>query len=88
VDLNIAGKRALVTGSSSGLGTVIATTLAAEGVTVVLHGRDRNRVEAVAERITGMGGTASIAIGDPASDRSADDMALHRGQERDLWAIE
>jgi 3-oxoacyl-[acyl-carrier protein] reductase len=42
VDLNIDDKRALVTGSSSGLGAVIATTLA-EGVTVVLHGRDRMR---------------------------------------------
>jgi 3-oxoacyl-[acyl-carrier protein] reductase len=64
VDLSIGGKRALVTGSSSGLGTVIATTLAAEGAAVAVHGRDPKRAEAVAERITGMGGTASVAIGD------------------------
>jgi NAD(P)-dependent dehydrogenase (short-subunit alcohol dehydrogenase family) len=38
MDLNIDGKSALVTGSSSGLGAVIAMTLTAEGVTVVVHG--------------------------------------------------
>jgi 3-oxoacyl-[acyl-carrier protein] reductase len=31
MDLNLAGKRALVTGSGSGLGAEIATLLAAEG---------------------------------------------------------
>jgi 3-oxoacyl-[acyl-carrier protein] reductase len=82
VDLKVDGKRALVTGSSSGLGAAIATTLAAEAVAIVVDGRDRNRVEAVAERITGTGGTGSIAIGDLTSDRSADhvaDAALNDG---------
>jgi hypothetical protein len=49
---------------------VIATTLAAEGVAIVVHGRDPKRTTAVAERITAMGGTASTAIGDLATDRS------------------
>jgi 3-oxoacyl-[acyl-carrier protein] reductase len=75
VDLKIDGKRALVTGSSSGLGDVIATTLAAEGAAVVVHGRDPKRTEAVAQRITGTGGTASVAIGDLATDSSADHVA-------------
>jgi 3-oxoacyl-[acyl-carrier protein] reductase len=82
VDLRIGGKRALVTGSSSGLGAVIATTLAAEGAAVAVHGRDPKRAEAVAERITPMGGTASVAIGDLATDPSADhvaDAALNDG---------
>lgn len=35
----LAGKRALVTGSSSGIGEQIVKTLAAEGVRVVVHGR-------------------------------------------------
>jgi len=51
VELNLDGRAALVTGSSSGLGAVVAAVLAAEGVLVVVHGRDQVRAEAVAERI-------------------------------------
>jgi 3-oxoacyl-[acyl-carrier protein] reductase len=37
--LRLQGKRALVTGSSIGLGEAIARALAAEGVAVAIHGR-------------------------------------------------
>ncbi|WP_030456404.1 SDR family NAD(P)-dependent oxidoreductase [Herbidospora cretacea] len=70
MDLQLTGKRALVTGSTSGLGEEIARTLAAEGVAVVVHGRDRGRAEAVAKEI---GGT--VAIGDLATDEGADAVA-------------
>jgi len=40
MDLKLKGKRALVTGSSSGLGKAIAKMLAHEGAAVVIHGRD------------------------------------------------
>lgn len=36
--LNLAGKRALVTGSVQGIGLAIAVELARSGVDVVLHG--------------------------------------------------
>ena len=39
MDLQLSGKRALVTGSSSGIGENIAKTLAQEGVIVAIHGR-------------------------------------------------
>jgi 3-oxoacyl-[acyl-carrier protein] reductase len=45
VDLELAGKVALVTGSSAGIGLGIARILAAEGATVVLNGRDAGRME-------------------------------------------
>lgn len=44
MDLRIAGKVALVAGSSSGLGLAIATTLAEEGCRVALNGRDEERL--------------------------------------------
>ncbi len=45
MDLELAGKVALVTGSSAGIGLAIAHELAAEGATVVLNGRDAGRLE-------------------------------------------
>lgn len=71
MDLRLNGKRALVTGSSSGLGEAIAARLAAEGAKVIVHGRNRERAEGVAQTIRDAGGEASVAIGDLASDESA-----------------
>lgn len=64
MDLDLAGKRALVTGSSSGIGAGIAALLAAEGVFVVVHGRDEARARAVADKIAAAGGKAEVACGD------------------------
>ncbi|MFI2299877.1 SDR family NAD(P)-dependent oxidoreductase [Actinacidiphila glaucinigra] len=72
MDLHLTGKKALVTGSSNGLGEAIAKRLAAEGAFVVVHGRDRARAEAVARTITQAGGGAGLAIGDLATDEGAD----------------
>ncbi len=44
MDLELADKVALVTGSSSGIGLGIARVLAAEGAAVVLNGRDASRL--------------------------------------------
>jgi 3-oxoacyl-[acyl-carrier protein] reductase len=44
VDLGIAGKVALVCGSSAGLGRAIADALAAEGCRVAVNGRDEERL--------------------------------------------
>ncbi|MEU1623484.1 SDR family NAD(P)-dependent oxidoreductase [Streptomyces sp. NPDC005722] len=75
MDLHLSGKRALVTGSSSGLGEAIAKHLAAEGAAVVIHGRDEMRAAAVAEAVREKGGEASVAIGDLGTDAGAD--AVH-----------
>lgn len=51
MDLGIKDKRALVTGSSSGLGEAAATALAAEGVLVAINSRSKERLEAAGHRI-------------------------------------
>jgi 3-oxoacyl-[acyl-carrier protein] reductase len=53
MDLGIAGRRAAVAGSSSGLGFASAQALAAEGVRVAMCGRDRDRLAAATARIEG-----------------------------------
>jgi NAD(P)-dependent dehydrogenase (short-subunit alcohol dehydrogenase family) len=52
VDLQLTGKRAVVTGASRGIGFAIADTLAAEGADVVLVARDQAALDAAAERIS------------------------------------
>ena len=57
----LAGKLALVTGASRGIGAATAEALAAEGAHVVLTGRTAADLEAVEERIHSAGGSATIA---------------------------
>jgi 3-oxoacyl-[acyl-carrier protein] reductase len=64
MDLQLTDRRALITGSTSGIGAEIARMLAAEGVKVVVHGRNLGRARAVAGDIVAEGGQASIALGD------------------------
>ncbi len=49
--------------------------LAAEGVAVVVHGRDESRASAVAETIRAAGGKAEVALGDLTTDVGADAVA-------------
>jgi NAD(P)-dependent dehydrogenase (short-subunit alcohol dehydrogenase family) len=51
MDLQLKGKRALVTGSSSGIGLAIARELAAEGAQVLINGRDAQRLKQALERM-------------------------------------
>ncbi|ADP83973.1 SDR family NAD(P)-dependent oxidoreductase [Pseudofrankia inefficax] len=71
MDLQLRDKRALVTGSSSGIGRAIALSLAEEGVDVVVHGRDADRAQATADVIVKAGGRAVVVLGDLAEDAAA-----------------
>jgi len=69
MDLALRDKWALVTGSSAGIGEIIAHTLAREDARVIVHGRDSGRANAVASAIRDAGGTAMAVIGDLATDQ-------------------
>ena len=62
MDLQLSGKRALVTGSASGIGEEITKILATEGVSVV-HGRREGEAQRVAAAITAAGGKATVGEG-------------------------
>jgi NAD(P)-dependent dehydrogenase (short-subunit alcohol dehydrogenase family) len=64
MDLQLKGKRALVTGSSSGIGAAIAKTLAKEGATVAIQGRNHQKVNQVVQDIVEQGGHALAVTGD------------------------
>lgn len=51
MDLKIANDTALVTGSSSGLGKASATSLAREGVNVMINGRQKDQLDLAMEEI-------------------------------------
>lgn len=54
------GRVALVTGSSKGIGAAIARLFAAEGATVIVHGRNADAVEEVRKSIDGAGVLAEL----------------------------
>ena len=55
---DLTGRRALITGSSQGIGLAIAQGLAAAGAKVILNGRDKGRLDAAVARLTAEGATA------------------------------
>jgi len=63
-DARLAGRTAIVTGSSSGIGEAIARVLAASGAEVVVSGRDIARSQAVVDVIASAGGTAHAVPAD------------------------
>jgi NADP-dependent 3-hydroxy acid dehydrogenase YdfG len=55
---NISGKVIVITGASSGLGEATAKLLAGQGATVVLGARRAERIDALADELTKVGGKA------------------------------
>jgi NAD(P)-dependent dehydrogenase (short-subunit alcohol dehydrogenase family) len=69
MNLELAGKTALVTGSRAGIGLAIATTLAKEGATVIVNGRTQQRVDE-ALRTSGAAHGIAADLGTEAGARS------------------
>lgn len=60
MDLQISGKRALVTGSTKGIGFAIATELAREGAKVVINGRRPEGVNVAVDRLKALVFSAEV----------------------------
>jgi NAD(P)-dependent dehydrogenase (short-subunit alcohol dehydrogenase family) len=51
MNFDLQGKKAVVSGSTAGIGFAVAKALALEGATVVLNGRSQDRVDAAVDRL-------------------------------------
>ncbi|HEX7011273.1 MAG TPA: glucose 1-dehydrogenase [Steroidobacteraceae bacterium] len=69
---SVAGKVAMVTGASRGLGEHFAKVLAREGAKVGLAARDRESLETVADEIRRAGGIAHVAVLDVTDAKSVE----------------
>ena len=79
MDLELAGRSALVTGSYRGTGAGIARVLAREGARVLVHGFEAEAAEAVAAEIRGEGGDAGAVAGDIRTDAGGREVAAACG---------
>ncbi len=62
MDLQLSGRKALVTGASSGIGQGIAVALAAEGVHLAIHARSIAALSETAKLIAEAGGKAPVLL--------------------------
>jgi NAD(P)-dependent dehydrogenase (short-subunit alcohol dehydrogenase family) len=72
MDLQLKGKRAIVTGGSRGIGKAIAKQLAEEGVDVVIGARDQDRLKATASELSVQGRRVIPAVVETANKASVD----------------
>ncbi|MDK1377607.1 MULTISPECIES: SDR family oxidoreductase [unclassified Sinorhizobium] len=83
---SLEGKRALITGSSQGIGFALARGLAEHGASIVLNGRDRGKLEDAAKSLRNIGHNVAV------SDFDVTDVeAVSRGVdaiEQDIGAID
>ncbi len=61
------GKVAIITGASGGIGSATAAKMLAEGASLMLAGRDKSRLEAVAQQLGG-GDKVAVCVGNPAEE--------------------
>ncbi|MDG1265017.1 MAG: SDR family NAD(P)-dependent oxidoreductase, partial [Ilumatobacter sp.] len=62
MDLGLAGKKALITGATKGIGRTVAETLLAEGVSVAICARNAEGVEKALEEMSALGTVVGSAV--------------------------
>jgi NAD(P)-dependent dehydrogenase (short-subunit alcohol dehydrogenase family) len=78
MDLELKGKRAVITGGSVGIGLAVAHALASEGVDIAVIARDKERVEREAALIASKHGVRTIGISADVSRKEDLDGAVSR----------
>lgn len=78
--MRFSNQRVLVTGASSGIGRQLALGLAREGATVLLTGRNEERLAAVAEEVRALGAPAEVYPADLARPDQIVDLARRAGR--------
>jgi 3-oxoacyl-[acyl-carrier protein] reductase len=73
MELGLAGRRAVVTGGSKGIGLAIAGELVAEGASVAICARDEAEVKAAAEQLRASGATVHAQAADVTDPAQVDD---------------
>ena len=81
--MSLEGKRALVTGATSGIGRATAEALGREGAIVLVSGRDKTRGREVVDAIRAAGGDAELVAGDLSRAEGVAEV-LHRAGEVDV----
>ena len=77
----LAGRVAIVTGGSRGIGLAVASLLAEDGAAVVVSGRDAGRLARASNEIEALGGTVLGVVADAAS-RADVDRLVETAKER------
>jgi NADP-dependent 3-hydroxy acid dehydrogenase YdfG len=75
MDLQLTNKKALVTGSTAGIGFAIASLLAQEGASVVVNGRSQQRVQQAVQRIRTERNVTQVGV----ADRVQDGLGVRQG---------
>src|SRR5438132_4010260 len=88
MDLGLAGRVALVCGSTKGLGRAVAKALAHEGARVAINGRHEESVQHAAQQLSSESAQAVMPfvadVGDPAQDKGVVETDNHQIGRRDV----
>ena len=74
MDLQLEGKRAIITGGSGGIGFAVAQVLVTEGADVVLVARNPNKLDSAQQRLADMGRNVLAIVADTTDDSAVQAM--------------